>query len=332
MKPFTIVLPVRDTEQEYEFLKKSLPSAIKLNPDEIIIGVDKPLSSKLYKRIIDLTANIFSNWRIIEVERSPEWKFQLAKVVWECYTQAKHDTILSFDVDSVLRKEVLLGLDDIGADHVAVLSFTKKIRIKNIRELIRYIFYRIRVMQNDYVFSGVYWVNRPYFFDTIPKEKYMKIINGVDTILCNEVLEQKKYKIITRKEIGISALDIQNEDLEWRQFQTGIWIGANSIVPIHRTKRKLNWNKITPKKMVIYIIKVLTLRFIEWALQKPNAFIHIKAFIYGHPYLVKGYYWAIENKDSESVKMAKSMNYNDWGFTGSTYLPKINWKRKGTGF
>ena len=37
-KPFSIVVPFRDTPREREFARVSLPSAAALEPDEIVVG------------------------------------------------------------------------------------------------------------------------------------------------------------------------------------------------------------------------------------------------------------------------------------------------------
>ncbi len=44
----------------------------------------------------------------------------------------------------------------VGMDKNAIVSFTKKLLIQNPDQLIRHVFYRIRVRRNDSVFSGNY--------------------------------------------------------------------------------------------------------------------------------------------------------------------------------
>ena len=42
MHTFSILVSIRDIDDEYDYMKKSFPSALELNPTEIIVGLDKP--------------------------------------------------------------------------------------------------------------------------------------------------------------------------------------------------------------------------------------------------------------------------------------------------
>ena len=46
---FSIVVPLRDTPKERNFARKSLSSAVKLKPSEIVIGMDKPVAESTIK-------------------------------------------------------------------------------------------------------------------------------------------------------------------------------------------------------------------------------------------------------------------------------------------
>lgn len=337
---WTCVLAVRDTDEEFNFLLKSLPSAFKLNPTEIIIGLDKingMVSERLIRRIEELQQKYgYRNLKILTIEKTTDWKFQLAKIMWNAYGIAQFDRILSFDVDSILSSNVLKGLDQIGQDNVAVLSFTKRLKLSNPSELIRYIFYRIRVRTSDYVFSGVYWIWRPYFFDIVQEEKYKQIRNGIDTFLTEECISQGKYRIITRKEIGVKALTLQNEDLPWRQYQLGVWLGANerSWKELRRKQREERYkvmNLEQKERMKGTITKVIHYKLWDFD-NHVIVFILIRGFAYQHPYLVKGYKWAKNNSKHDIVKKAQTMTRWEWEYLGSELFSQMNWKKKGTGF
>lgn len=342
---FTIVVPIRWTELEKKFIKKSLVSAIKLHPSELIIGTDGPLDPHLANAVKSICAeHDFDKYKIITVDKNPDWNFQLANVIFTCYNEAKYDKILSFDVDSELRAETLIGLNLVGKDNVAVCSFTKKLLIKNYLDLQRYIFYRIRVYQSDYVFSGVYWVYRPHFMDIIDLDEYKEITNGVDTYLTNKIRDQNKYKIITRKEKGCNCMDIQNEDYPWRQFQTGVWIGANNRVNLSSslfkpTTKNMSKIKNSGIKEKIEILAYSTLRavFTNRFVRSKRAllFVVAKAMIYGHPHIISGYNWALKNPNDPVVQYAKNNSYAQWNYSGGKLLKNIgkSWDRSdGTGF
>lgn len=344
---FTIVLPIRGTERELKFMDKSIPSAIAFNPGELIFACDEGMDHRVHAKIIELVKKYgFTNYKVKFFPRDSDWGFQLANVIWNCYKMAKYDKILSFDVDSSLRKEAMIGYDIIGQDRVAVCSFTKKLLIKNILDLHRFIFYRFRVWQSNYVFSGIYWVYRPYYFENVNKDDFMKIRNGVDTFLTNSIMEKGIHKIVTRKEMGCDCHDYQNEDYPWRQFQTGVWMHANQEIAMASKILKLN-RKYQLSKLrnvtktglaclldvpIGIISKLFKLRTSQYA---PLLFTVVKSFMYAHPYLLSGYRWAGKHPDHEAVKLAKTLTYDEWGYRGGEVMKLIGkkWKRSdGTGF
>ena len=229
MEPFTIIVAIRDTDEEYEYMMESLQSALALNPEEIINGLDEPVSSRILKRIEHIK-NLYDNdtpVRTVVVKKTRDWNFHLAHLTWEMYKASSNDKMLHFDIDTVLKKQVMLGFDQIGKNQIAIISFTKRFRIKNLSELVRFLFYRLRVRMVDYVFSGTYWMFKPYFFEISDLTEYKNIRNGIDTYITAKMYGQDKFKIITRKEIGAKMLTIANEEYDWRQFQDGIWYFAN---------------------------------------------------------------------------------------------------------
>lgn len=322
---FTIVLPIRDTAEEREFMHRSIPAAIALCPAEIIIAVDAPMKESLRDEIIELAMrNDYDNpFRFLEVEKTSDWNFHLAKILWLAYRMAENDKIYSFDVDSIPTKNVLEGLKQIGNDGIAVYSFTKRLRLKNLSDLIRYAFYRYRVLTTDYVFSGNYWIDRKAFFEIVNEQEYRAIRNGVDTYLTEKLAKDGKFTIVTSKKIGVSCLSLQNEDLPWRQFQLGMWVGANAPAWRHareeRRKRRARRHP-TPKSII------------DKLLDNPILFIYLKALVYQHPHLLKGYRWARANPGHDAVKVAASMGEYEWGYQGGKYLKEIpGIEIKGTG-
>jgi hypothetical protein len=338
MSDFTIVLPIRGTDRELKFMKRSIESAINLVPGEIIFGTDSPLNPDVKSKIIEICFNNkWTSYRILEFEKDKTWKFQLANVVWNCYQQSKYDKILSFDIDSALRKEVMIGYDIVGKNNVAVCSFTKKLLLRSLFDLQRYLFYRLRVKQSNYVFSGVYWVHRPFYLENIKIDELKKISNGVDTLMTNEILNNNTHRIVTRKEKGVNCMDIQNEDYPWRQFQVGVWIKANDTVRIKGTVIKKKFNK-TSKGFLSSIIYGMMSKVVGVINEKgwvPFIYIMIKSFMYGHPHLISGYRWAKKNPENKAVKLAKTMSYDEWGYRGGEIITMIGKKFKrmdGTGF
>lgn len=337
MKPFTIILPIKGTDEEFKFMEKSIPSAVKINPDQILFGLDYPLKSDIVTKIDQLMKKCnYSNYLVIPVKNDGSWNFQLANIIWNLYRLSKNDIILSFDIDSILRNEVMLGLDKIGENKTALISFTKKLLMKSIGGLIRYSSYRLRVRTTDYVFSGVYWIYRPYFFDLVILSKYKKIINGVDTYLCKRILSKDNdYTMITRKEKGVNAMSPQNEDLDWRQFQDGVWLGANekNWLKIRKEKhekqhRILMKSNTTKSKFKLFIDRNKVKLFNN----HPRFFVFVMAFMYNRWKIMSGYSWAKNNLISEAVLTAKKTDRDDWGFNGNRFFRDMKFKDRGTGY
>lgn len=330
MKPFTIVLPIKGTDVEKKLFKKSILSAINLNPDELILGVDNPFNLELKKQILELVEQTgYNKLRFIEVEKSGDWNFQLAHVVWECYKAAKYDKIFSYDIDSTICSTILLGYDKIGTNNIACISFTKRMPINTPQKLIRYISHRLRIRSSEYCFTGCYWIWRPFYFEYMKKEDYMKIKNGVDGILVDKILDHPTYKLVTRKEIGARCYTIGNEDYDWRQFQDGIWMWANKqdFVTKRRkilAERKASMNRNPKmKKRIRYQLSVKYLRCIE-----SNFWVYLlsKVFMYQYWNLLKGYLWASKHQEAEIVKVAVKHDVYEFSYLGVKLLPKRKWK------
>ena len=319
-------MPFRDTPRERKFAERSIPSAIVLKPDEFVIGIDEPADPSFLTLISELCAgHSFQNYKILPVPKSDKWKFQLANIIWHCYQECRNDRILAFDVDSVLRPTVLRGLDLVGYDGNAVVSFTKKLLIRGFGDLIRHVSYRLRVRRSLFVFSGIYWIYRPYYLQDIDLKKLKTIENGIDTYMVDQIHTTDHHKVLTLKEIGVDCLDLQNEDYPWRQFQDGIWYYTNRDKWI--VSKKQNWEKKN-SLLILVISKILH--------RNPLLMILLKSIIYCHPWFIRGWMWARQNPDHSAVRAAQDLSFNEWVLMGSKYVHNIhNWHdkgRQGTGF
>ena len=337
MKPFTIVLPIKGTDEEFKFMEKSIPSAVKLNPDQILFGLDYPLKSDIVTKIDRLMNKYtFSNYLIIQVKNDGTWGSQLSNVMLNLYKASKNDIILTFDIDSVLRKEIMLGLDNIGENKIALISFTKKLFVKTMGDLIRYFSYRMRVRNTDYVPTGIFWIYRPYLFDSLNLSEYKKVKNGFDTYLCKTILSKDNdYTIITRKEIGINAMSPQNGDLDWRQFQDGVWLGANEKkwLKISNERYEKQHKNLIKSNIVTSKLKLLIYRNkLKLFHNHPRLFIFKIAFQENHWKLMSGYSWAKNNTTSEAVMVAQKTDKEEWGFYGNHFFKDMKFKDRGTGF
>ena len=320
---FSVVVPLRSTPKEMELAKKSISSIVRLKPNEIVIGMDKPVAESVIKRIeIIFEEQSFMDYKILQIPRSAEWNFQLANVIWHCYKSCKNDKIWTCYIDATLRSEVLKGYDIVGKNEVAVVSFTYRLLIKNIGQLIRYAFYRYRVRIDSDVFTGNYWMWRPYYFEDVDIEGLKKIQNGTDTYMYKRIVDRGLHKIVTLKDIGVDALDIQNEDMPWRQFQDGIWLYTHPEL-IGTYYKKSSFNRIR-SRIIRGMNRIMPFTVIT------------RTVCYQYPWLLRGWRWARSHRYHETVQLASKLSHSEWMFTGSKYVKEIyNWERQGkmgTGF
>ena len=320
---FSIVIAFRDTPRERDFARKSIPSAVSLKPSEIIVGMDKPVAKSTIEYVEGIFEELsFRDYTILQVPRSAEWNFQLANVIWHCYKTCKNNKVLAFDIDSVLRPDVLKGYNMIGENGNAVVSFTKKLLIENISDRIRYTSYRYRVRTRSNVFSGIYWIWLPYYLEDIDIEEFQEIQNGIDTYMIKCIGDRGKHNVVMLKDIGVDCLDIQNEDIPWRQFQDGIWLFAHPEV-----------NGAYHQKTLFNSIRGNIIR----KLNRVMPFTALaRTICYQHPWMLRGWWWAKSHRDHEIVQMASEQSLLEWGLTGAKHVKGIyDWQqqgRAGTGF
>ena len=109
MKPFTIVLPIKGTDEEFKFMEKSIPSAVKINPDQILFGLDYPLKSDIVTKIDKLMGkNNYENYQVIPIEHDDTWEFHLSNVIWKLYKASKNDIILTSKTKS--REKIVINI------------------------------------------------------------------------------------------------------------------------------------------------------------------------------------------------------------------------------
>lgn len=288
---------------------------IKLNPNEIVIGMDEPVAKSTQKFIRSLFARWeFSNYKIIEVSQSNDWNFHAAHVVWECYRACRYDRILETNIDIVLRPAMLKGLSLVGRNGAATVSFRRRPLLASMRDRMRY--YIHRLLDRNPKYAGLCWTWRPHYMDAIDLPRFQAIQNGWDTFMYIS-LEAKGYQRLSIDQTGGQCLDMENPDLPWRQFAYGIWFAAH---PEHFGQNR--------RKTFRRIIQATNLRIPLSA--------HLRAFRHQWPYIVDGYKWAKEHQDHKAVRLAAKLSYPEWTLIGSELIADlVDWKKigkTGTGF
>ena len=304
---FSIVVPFRDTPRERAFAEKSLPSAVALGPDEIVVGVDRTDDDAAARFVEEVCRRhgFGGALTVARVERSDAWRFHLASVVWHCYKASRNDTVLVFDIDAVLRAAAMRGLELVGRDGNAVVSMTKRILTRSASEYIRLASLRVRARTGANAFAGLYWVHLPYYFANVREEGIASIANGLDDYMVSRIRANGTHKVVTLPDIGEDSLDLQNPDYPWRQFGDGIWHGANGSPRRSGMRRAV----------------------------RIAAAVAAKAAAYQRPHLARGWWWALSHPDSEACAVARRCTLAEW-ITGHepAYVRNLgDWDRRGTG-
>ena len=325
-KPFSIVVPFRDTPREREFARVSLPSAAALGPDEIVVGVDSPPRGDL-EAFLKAASGGGSGGKgapchIVPVPASKEWAMHPAHVVHECFGKCSTRTALLYNIDTTLRPAVLGGLDVVGRGGVAVVSYALRMLTRGARPTLRYLASRARARVRGAYNSGTFWLHLPYYFEHVDASRYAAVANGFDTYIYEALGSVDGLRSVSETTLDVDCMDRENGDLEWRQFGYGVWQRANMHTAGGSGVAAAAARALGP------LAGGRAARLLAAA----NIAKH--AAVNGYPYSLRGWRWARDNPDSEAVRVAASVSYLDW----TTYHEPgqvrdlMEWPERGTGF
>ena len=351
-KPFSIVVPFRDTPRERAFAERSLPAAAALRPDEIVIGVDSPPAAGLEGflrgaaagggegeggppapcRIVAPSARADARpdareggppapCRIVAVARSAEWAMHPAHVVHECFGRCSTGTALLYNIDTVLRPAVLGGLDVVGRDGVAVVSYSLRLLTHDARSTARYWSYRARARVRGASDTGTFWLHLPDYFEHVDASGYARVANGFDTYIYEAFGAGRGPRAVAVPTLGADCMDRENGDLEWRQFGYGVWQYANR-------------DTAGGSGLAAAAARLLGGRAGRRAarlLAAANIAKHAAAN--GHPHSLAGWRWARDNPGSAAVAAAATASYRDWTMyhEPAQVGGLMEWPERGTG-
>lgn len=326
-KPFSVVVPFRDTPRERAFAKRSLPSAAALGPDEIVVGVDSPPAADLEVFLAAAAgrrgggAAAAVPCRIVPVARSDKWAMHPARVVHECFCRCSTETALLYNIDTVLRPAVLGGLDMIGRDGVAVVSYSLRFLTVDARSAVRYWSHRVRARVRGAGHTGTFWLHLPDYFEHVDVAGYARVANGFDTYIHGTFSAAGRPRAVAVPTLGVDCMDRENGDLEWRQFGYGVWQYANR-------------DTAGGSGLAAAAARLLGGRAGRRAarlLAAANIAKHAAAN--GHPHSLGGWRWARANPCSAAVKAAASVPYDDWAMYHEPALVGglMEWPERGTG-
>ena len=325
-RKWTAINAFRDTEAEREFAKKSLPSVLSLKPDELIVGIDPPSNDTShpledYIRDICKPYSQQTKIKIIIVAKSPEWNLQVGNIFYRMIKESSNPCICTFDIDAIINKNMLLALSDLGYDNMMVVSFNRDVANYTLIQKLRHFMHNFHIKKYPITFAGCYWIYQPYYLELIDKKEFQKIYNGFDTFMKLTIDKQKKYKRKHRSIFGMTSLDVENEDKDWRQFLDGVFYLYN--------KKRIIYDLYAPNTLTNKL-KIKSTQI--------NVMRHIisHCIINVYPYFFKGVLFAIlhpNHKIKELVnKYDEIESFQLLGSKPLELIPEITFKRKGTGF
>ncbi|MYB30488.1 MAG: hypothetical protein F4Y18_05580 [Cenarchaeum sp. SB0663_bin_5] len=339
MKEFSIMFPFRDTPLERKFAEKLLPSAIELNPDELVIGVDSPAGPSF----IDLILNLYQPFKdvnIVQVPHSDEWNFPLANVLWSCFKEYRNDVVLAGNIDTILKPVLLQSLDCIGQNNNLGMSFPIRSLTRNLNEWIRYLF-ELWAIRRKYFWIGTFWLYLQYVYEDVDKKGMDELSNGVDIYMEEYIINPGRYKIITTRKHGAQSLHLGNPDYPWRQFEWG-----HGSVSTWMSKRKNEYNvfrsmfdvknittmaKVEKEKRIQRSQGRKFSRLLTHVIHRFLILLVLKlSFIRQHKWRLQDWMWARKNSTYIAVTKDRGVPYIVYSYDGAKYIRDMyDWKKHG---
>ena len=237
MKKFSIVIPVRDSDRE--LLKKTLPSWIALESDDLILCIDFPPDSALIEVIWSINKGV----KILPVTKNESYCFQQAYIRRAGFKLAKYSAVLTGDADLVVYSSCLKAIELVGKDNVGLVSLSKLRNRRNfIGKLQTFTERLVRVgakLLGHYVaggayFTGLYCIHKPFWLDSEEESSIKQLKHpyeaslsktwggyvGEDTHLRNCMI--KKHKVLYLSEIGAEDLRPGLEERKIIQYKIGM--------------------------------------------------------------------------------------------------------------
>lgn len=252
LREFSIVVPV--SAKDLRLLPKTLPSWISLGSNDIIICTDNPAPKELVNTIMEIVKNDHAEdrVRILHVEKNPDYKFHQAWVRRSGFRAAKHDIILTGDIDLVVYPICQKAVELVGKDGVGLVSLSKIRYRQGFMGQLRYLVER----QSKYYakllkgkapayFTGLYALYRPYWLDSENEESLKHMINpyyaplivdswggykGEDTHLRDWMV--KKYKVTYLPDIGAEEFQGGLEERKDLQIKIGAKFAVEGRTPV----------------------------------------------------------------------------------------------------
>ncbi|MCX6649636.1 MAG: glycosyltransferase [Candidatus Bathyarchaeota archaeon] len=175
---------------EQDNLVYSLPALFAVEPDEIIIILDR--CSDRSREVIDAASvklDYKGDIKLIEVaEDFPDWRYRVARLFRIGFAKARNDTILTMAADIVLDKKIKDYVPLIESSDVKLISFGLKYYPVDMIFFVKRI---VTLVFPGRGFSGVFLFSKKAWRETEDPEKVKRIVKAQDTFLSDSI--KKRY-------------------------------------------------------------------------------------------------------------------------------------------
>ena len=240
---FSIVMPVKC---EVDLLRRSLPSCYRVSPEEVIVCLDDPPHERTVEQVKEIaeTCGWADRTRILLVARNPEYPFHQAWVRREGFRRAKHDRILTVDVDLLINRNVIKAVSLVGRENIGMVSCATLHSVGGYLGLWRAMSLRFTSYFSSPALTGLYAIWRPYWLDSEdervkllenPKAQAAKgslVLIGEDAYLRNCM--KTKHRCIHLRDLGAYCMRGDCNDDRHIQFELGRYYAeqARSVVVV----------------------------------------------------------------------------------------------------
>ena len=309
-------MPIRGSKHDLEFIHKSIPALIRLNPAEILFGLDDPIQPHIVKAIDQLCSSHgnFNRYRVIATDHKKQsWNMRLALVLYECFLCVKTDKVLVLDSDMVVTPDVMDGFHAVGKNNIALHSgFNKFLNCNSRFKLWRWY---VKNLKNLEEFSGCMFLYLPFILKAVDLEKFKKIHNGCDGFILN-ALRQKNYTLISSRKYMCYVIGTPNSLISGVEYAAGIYSYVLSMQP--RYIKKGGWRRHSRRIVIRYFPRLIYFRQIAMG----NSI-----------WWWRGMKFAKDNPNNEIVKIAKKSSNMEWTYLGVKLVKNhYNWNYYGAGF
>jgi hypothetical protein len=234
MRAFSIVIPVRSSDSE--LLRKSLPSWRALGSDDLILCTDGKLD-----------AAISESCRVLNSSEAEDgWFYRQGGARRFGFLNARHDIILTGDVDLTVTRECLRAVELIQGD-MGMVSLEKQRGGPGLQEAIRSLSKRmLRRIRHRMFFTGLYVLNREAWLATddmsTTKNLTRETLKGEDLLL-KEAMLRSRWRVVYLPLVGGIDNRVAFEDRPESQLEAGRKAWAQQLSPFSVTVRALIYSR-----------------------------------------------------------------------------------------